>query len=101
MMNENMKNMEINEKAMEQAAGGNGWNSYGMVSGLTYGCLTVRNAPNGTTLGGLLNGDMVTILDFENGWYKVYADCKALGYPNNTRAYSGIGYVNGMYITVC
>ncbi len=101
MMNENMKNMEINEEAMEQAAGGCGGQQMGMVSGLTYGCLTVRNAPNGAILGGLLNGDMVTILDFDNGWYKVYANCKPLGYPNNTAAYSGVGYVNGMFVSVC
>lgn len=70
------------------------------VCNLASGCLTVRDraSNDATILGGLENGDLVFAFERVGDFYRVRVDCDALGYPCNTPAYSGYGYVRADFL---
>lgn len=93
-MSEEMKNMELNEEELKEAAGGcDGFDMGGgvqpaYIGGLESGYLAVRTSPRpgaDNQIGGLLNGDRVTILgEYENGYTLIRAYCKATAWTLET-----------------
>lgn len=99
-----LKNMELNEQELETAAGGcDGMDQVscnGYVAGLKEGYLAVRTSPRAgadNQIGGLLNGQPVTILPDKDGDYiMITAYCGKTAWTNETGYQTG--WVNKNYI---